>query len=538
MNAGPLAISKRITRSRVAGAQAVRYYPVMESPRKPLRALPSGFDQSALAVAVIVLLSRLPFLGKGLGTDNDAWGVFRAGRDIALTGKYEVSRFPGFPIPEYFASLLWRGGPWAINGASALMCVAASLLFMRVLRRSGARDAALGAIAFAFVPTIYISSTAGMDYLWACAFLMAALLFTMKRWILPAGIAMGLATGCRITSITLLLPLSWMLLWGRPKEPGSAVPAARSSSPFGEVLGLTVSAMITGAALFIPAYRSYGFGFLAYYEPGGGSTRSITQFLSGLLQLNRLPFSPFFIFGIATVGVWGLLGAAALAATLAFTAVRPGRAAPSPMPRGFFVACLVAVIVVGVLFLRLPDDEGYLIPALPFVFILLARVCEQRVFKAFCILMILSPFAFGVDSVPPKKGITPGIESRLVHRFGLGRETFVVDPLRGPLRMDQDKRRAEMDILEKVGARWGELPSNAVVIAGLLCPPLSVQIKPDSVIAVNMISLEDLRRAVSAGRPVFYLPDAPERTQRFLHYSLTDMGAKPFIAAVDSARAR
>src|SRR6266487_4401706 len=197
-------------------------------------------DRGLLAVAVAVLLTRLPFLGAGYGTDNDAWSVVAASRAIARTGAYQVSRFPGFPIPEYAGALLWRGSPWLVNGVSALMCAAAAVLLAVILRRAGARDATLGAVAFAFTPAVYIASVSGMDYLWACAFLMAALVLALERRGAPAGLALGLAAGCRITSIAFLLPLAMVR--------GMAAPGARARA----VLALALPALAVTCAVFLP----------------------------------------------------------------------------------------------------------------------------------------------------------------------------------------------------------------------------------------------------------------------------------------------
>ncbi|HEY6866435.1 MAG TPA: hypothetical protein VI792_04205, partial [Candidatus Eisenbacteria bacterium] len=188
----------------------------------------------------------------------------------------------------------------------------------------------------------------------------------------------------------------------------------------------------------------------------------------------------------------------------------------------------LAVGICFVLFLRLPDDEGYLIPALPFAFILLARGCERRVFQAFCVAILLSPFVLGVDAAPPKKGVTPTTRSSLARAIRPGgRETFVLDPLRGPLLLDRDKRRTQMDILVRARARWPELPRDAVVLAGLLAQPLHVVVHSGAIETYDIVRLDDLRRMVREGRPVYYLPDAPGRTARFFHYSLDAEGARP-----------
>jgi hypothetical protein len=148
------------------------------------------------------------------------------------------------------------------------------------------------------------------------------------------------------------------------------------------------------------------------------------------------------------------------------------------------------------------------------------------------VALLISPFVLGVDVVPPKKGVSPATRSALAREFKLGgRERFVLDPLRGPLLMDRDKRRAQMDILARARARWGALPPDAVVVAGLLDLPLHLEIKAGTVQTFDLLTPEHLRRLIGEGRPVFYFPDAPERTERFLHYDLDAEGARPLFGA-------
>ena len=62
------------------------------------------------STALTVLISRLSFLLPGYGFDPDAWGVAFVSRQIANTGPYYVSRFPGYPVQELLYSSIWQGG--------------------------------------------------------------------------------------------------------------------------------------------------------------------------------------------------------------------------------------------------------------------------------------------------------------------------------------------------------------------------------------------------------------------------------------------
>src|SRR5262245_61707159 len=60
----------------------------------------------SVALAVLVILARAPFLGHGYGGDPDAWRVLLAARGLLETGVYLPSRAPGYPLPEYAAALM------------------------------------------------------------------------------------------------------------------------------------------------------------------------------------------------------------------------------------------------------------------------------------------------------------------------------------------------------------------------------------------------------------------------------------------------
>ena len=87
-----------------------------------------------LLAAALVLLTRLPFLGPGYGADPDSWRVAWAARAIATTSRYEASRFPGYPLQEFASSLVWRGGPLALNGMSALLSAIGAGFFALTMR--------------------------------------------------------------------------------------------------------------------------------------------------------------------------------------------------------------------------------------------------------------------------------------------------------------------------------------------------------------------------------------------------------------------
>ena len=105
--------------------------------------------KALILLLVVVLLSRLPFLGAGYGLHWDAWGNAKIAQQIAETGRYAMARVPGAPAYELTTALFSWGGPWMLNGFSAPgwvgvrrpLCAARAPLSMPrlVARRGGVR---------------------------------------------------------------------------------------------------------------------------------------------------------------------------------------------------------------------------------------------------------------------------------------------------------------------------------------------------------------------------------------------------------------
>ena len=202
------------------------------------------------ALFVAVLLSRAPFLDAGYGVNIDAWRVARAARTLALTGSYEASRLPGYPVQEFLCSLLWRGGlddlgwkggPLALNAASAFFGASAVVLFALLARALGCRDYLLAAAGLGFSPLFYISSVTAKDYVWSLAFRPGFRALRLKPRPVAAGIFLGLAMGCRITYGAMALPLCLLLV----NAPGE-VPPIRRIAAFG------LGAALTAGIVFSP----------------------------------------------------------------------------------------------------------------------------------------------------------------------------------------------------------------------------------------------------------------------------------------------
>ena len=455
----------------------------------------SGFAPWLLAAAV--LLSRARFLTPGYGVDADAWRLAADGRAIATTGIYGAARSPGNPIVELGAAFAWRGGPLALNGLTALFGALAVLAFALSLKRLGSRDWIWGALGLAFTPVIAVNSANAMDYLWALAFLLAAHDAALRSRALEAGVMAGLAIGCRITSM-LLLPTFSLILYVR--SPG---PAARP-----RMIVLWLAAGLIGLAAYSPQILLTGVGFLHDYGHGYPP--------------------PLYVLKNATVDVWGLIGCAALlvAAVAALVRARRGdreAALPGATP-GLEIAWGLAIVLEGAMFLRLPHQAEYLIPAVPFVLLILARRLSPRAFRMLCAALVVSAFALKVSEAG--KPDSPRF-TRASIPIGDGRR--VLD-LRGPLFTDHDRRVRGVAYAESVVAKAARLPAGSVVSASEWLPFIEVLIEGRQTATTTFVYVLDpheLEQHLAAGDALYDLPGAEDYSRAVFGVSLHEHGSRP-----------
>ena len=457
--------------------------------------------RAGLALAVVVLLSRLPFVSAGYGTDTDTWKFACAIREIATTGRYTVSRLPGYPLMEWLCTPFAHWGAWAPNTLSALAAAACAWLAARLFARHGVRDALLAGAAIVCVPAAWIASTSSIDYLWALAFVLAAWTDAADGRAARAGLWLGMATGARMTSAPLLLPLVW-LAWHAADGPRVR-----------RVLTLAGVAALVSVAWYVPSWVRYGWTFLSYSEIRGGQSSALT-FLSGMVHPGSAGVPVPLIAGQATALLWGVLGCAAIALALVSILWQPrtaARAARLGAPAGWAVAAAVAYEVV--LYLRLPHDEGYLLPTVPLLLLVLAAWLTPARFRAVCVALLVSPFVLGVDVDPPKKGLSPEHRAALEIRIPVARETVVVEPFRGAVMRDLAKRRRMQAVARRLEAWWPTRPPAFRLAAGNMNAMMYYLFPVDPHVApfARSYTPAELADARAAGIPVYVLPEVTAR---------------------------
>lgn len=325
------------------------------------------------AFALIVALSRLPLLGSGYGSDDDAWRNVVAAVRMHRLGHYVPSRAPGFPVFETLLSWLAPFGWLATNGVTALAGVIAALVFVRVARRIGVAMPGVLGLGFAFCSGLWITTSQTMDYAYGLAFMLAAYLALLERRHLAGGVLLALAAGCRLTLAGQLLAAAALLLSRR--------------APARAWAALAGGFAVTFALEFLPVLRSPELGDLRHEAAYHVAHAHLT--LHTLVPLTRA----------ALVFTFGRFGVAVLALALLVVAagrLRAPRAGSAParavaFERGPVAYEATGAAVTAACFALVPYENAYLLPAVPFVLLLLARVLRPAWIVALVAALTLEP---------------------------------------------------------------------------------------------------------------------------------------------------
>jgi len=361
----------------------------------------------SLLLITVVVITRLPFLFTGYGTDGDAWRVAHVGRALWTTGSYEISRPPGYPAHEMLsAPLVALGGSTLSNAVTLLASIIAVFSWHAFLQGRTQRPGTL-TVALAFAPLFWMNSATTMDYVWSLLMILLAMHAIIRMRPVSAGILAGLAIGFRPTNAVLLLPLAILLMTVTRKRADSGhrerIPEGASaaiSSANDEtrpslvpLLIFLVSSFITVVVLFLPVFFTYGIGGWL------GELRG--QFGSSALGVN----DAFVFFAYRTVYAIGPLAFL----SMLWIVLRKGAFSAAWNSRDhLFTISLVALCVLLLVFAFFPLEKSYLLPGLPFLLLVLDRIATPRAFSLFTLLLI--SFALVNPDIVRHGGIrgTPG----------------------------------------------------------------------------------------------------------------------------------
>lgn len=396
---------------------------------------------------IAVLASRLPFLGNGFGSDPDAWRIAMSGLHFLQDGVYQVSRFPGYPIAEFLNAPLVVISPSASNLMSAFLSACSALLMAQIGREISVPRPLSAALFFSFIPVVWQISTTTMDHIWALFFFLLSFSLYLRERRLLASLSMGLAFACRITYAPLaLIPL--LLEFG----------FAKSLLQKKNILYL-ISCAGFAVFFFSPVLFTYGSQFLTYYS---GS-------VPWKIQLWKI-----------SVGVWGIIGLP-LAGVLVWSLSR----LPNSQRKWILALPIFYFLLI---FLKLPEDPAYLVPALVFLTWLGFSGLPPQMPKSITQGLLLLSFLSGVLFYVHKDGFHWG----------------------GPLIWDQAEKNRQLNLVRKIESKVESKSPNSVIQVGYLLPWLEWDAEFNPYLKAQFVydlSAEQKQFHESEGRQIYSLSE-------------------------------
>jgi hypothetical protein len=406
-------------------------------------------------------------------------------------------------VQELFYSAIWGCGPLIYNGLCAFFSAVAAVFFALILKHLRFRYFFLAALAFAFVPVVYISSTYTIDFMWSEAFVLISFYFLLKEKFYLAGIFLGLATGCRITCGVMLVPYA-MIAWQQHAWKDTILRMIKIAVPMGAV------ALIA----FLPVILRFGTSFFMYYD--------------------QFPYPPLAkVLYKMTIGVFGVVGIIALLFFMVIALKNRNKSAGDLFKKRLDKKIIWAGITIIVLYLisyfRLPQKSGYMIPVIPFVILLSGYYLSSAQFRMLCYSFILSSFICSINLTDKLRGAA--YSSSAVTFTVSGQEIFF-DVFSGPVFSDYSKRKQKMDYTYGVITKAALQDKRTVIISGwwyneIMVTTMNVPPSPD-VIFEPYITESKMKEYAAQGYVLTYLPEQDTYNDLMYKMNYTDAHAVPF----------
>lgn len=442
-------------------------------------AFPSKSFWLALALILALFLTRLPFFGLGYGADEDAWRVARASSNFWKTGHYEVSREPGYPLYEIANAPLWAlGRAWAMNLATFAAFLFSLWAFYQLLgvTQAGSRTALV--LLFAFLPLFWSDSATSMDYLWDLALLLWAAVFLFQERSVLAFSLIGISAGFRPNGAVMFLPCFLYLL---TRKPGRWV-----------IYASVIMGLATSFLSYSPALLTYGPGIFRF------------------VPSSRTPVEHLLSLGWRAIGCLGTLGILTLLLSIALSWRTLVHGFRSDRSLGLF---LIFTGILALPFLVVPYESEYLIPALPWLFLIIGRVLKPKVLGIVVAMVVISGFwdlrfhqrIEGRVDFAPRFGAGRILEDYAQRRQALAfRKALPRYPLPEPCLL----------ILGREEGFWFENPGVEPHPLALVGDPYAHRIRGKEVYLVYLISEQGAHRAVSQDLKLLYLEGVGQYNRR------------------------
>jgi hypothetical protein len=388
-------------------------------------------------ILFIILLSRVPFIFDGYGSEEDAWALPMVAERIATSGQYEVSRLPGHPFQEIVYSLFYQSNAVVFNLITVLVSTLGIAYFMMACFQLKIKNWDLAGIALAFTPIIYINSINDMDYMWAMAFILMAFYFVVNRMPILAALFVSIAVGCRITSGAFMLPFAILLFNLLEKENRNK-----------EVIKFILTIFLGSLLIFSPVILTYGASFFTYYEhfPIPGFAKNFYKGTFGAL------------------GILGLLIIILMSIDVLLQFKNYWKSiSENKIHKPLLYCSLISIFLFLISFLKVPLKSAFVIPMVPFFWIIFAVLIPRKKLLTYTFGIVLSPFIFGINLADPLRGSD---SSSLSYKHQINGFPVSFDVLEGPLLADQSKKKFRTKFSKEVLEATSKIQEKTFVLAG------------------------------------------------------------------------
>lgn len=426
-----------------------------------------------IILSVLILASRIPFLYQGYGSEDDSWGLIVNARLMHETGIYSYSRLPGHAFQEYLLSLIPFSSVFISNLVTALFSLVAVNTLYSILEQFQVKLKFSWSLTFALIPIIWITSTYTIDYMLALAFLIASLNCTLKKQVVWAGVLVGLAIGCRLTS-SLYIPGILLILIPHREH----------------ILKFLGGVILTGIICYLPSFIVYGVEFLDAY---------------------RLPYpSAIKVIYKASIGVLGLTGSFAL--LLGIFMLRKNIRLKLFFENKMLQASIITILLYLASYLVIPQKSAFLIPLIPILILMFALGLENvKYSRIIQVLLILSSLTGGVDWTDQARGAKA---SEISVKLKIGQQEIFLDALNGPLLTEHNRRKNRDNYVNELQHYYSTIDENAVLLCGWWYNRVVVMIEQNNknpyVILRSYADTDELDFFQSKGITIYHLREIDE----------------------------
>jgi len=299
----------------------------------------------------LYLLPAIPLAFLGYGSDNDIYQELDASRLTWMQGIPSMSRHPGYWLHESLIFVLNRaGGSLLINIVTMLVSALVLCRFWKIASRLNIQWRLPLALCLAWNPWFLIASTSGIDYVWALLFIVLSIEAQVSGNSLRAGLLGGLATGFRLGSIFTLTGAYLGIIFSQ----GSVRPTRH-------FMTAACIASVVGLLFYVPSWETVGRN-LSFLQGHLGDQ----SYWTPKMHVGRALYKPLFLMGIIA-DIYVLI--------LAVLSYRNALAALHDA-RGLIRASIGAVIATLILFAWYPIEYSYLLPALPFLLLVIGSIIQ------------------------------------------------------------------------------------------------------------------------------------------------------------------